>query len=85
VPFIGHCWVQFRTIKGVFMFQTFKSKAKYAALIPVIAVGNAMATLPASVQADLDAAKADVGTIGAAVLLIAIAILAFKMLRKGAN
>ena len=67
------------------MFQSFKEKAKYAALVPMVAVGNAMAALPASVQTDLDAVKADVATIGAAILLIVIAILAFKMLRKGAN
>lgn len=67
------------------MFQTLKSKAKYAALAGSVAVGNAMAALPTSVQTDLDAVKADVGVIGAAVLLVVIAILAFKMLRKGAN
>lgn len=58
---------------------------KGAALASAVAAGNAMAALPASVQTDLDAVKADVGTIGAAVLLVVIAILAFKMLRKGAN
>jgi cytochrome c556 len=67
------------------MFKTFTSKAKLAVLASAVAAGNAMAALPASVQTDLDAVKSDVGTIGAAVLLVVIAILAFKMLRKGAN
>jgi len=67
------------------MFHTFKQKAKYGVTLAAVAAGNAMAALPASVQTDLDAVKADVGTIGAAVLLVVIAILAFKMLRKGAN
>jgi hypothetical protein len=67
------------------MFQKITSKAKFAVLAASVAAGNAMAALPASVQTDLDAVKDDVGTIGAAVLLVVIAILAFKMLRKGAN
>lgn len=67
------------------MFKTIQSKAKYAVLAASVAAGNAMAALPASVQTDLDAVKSDVATIGAAILLIVIAILAFKMLRKGAN
>lgn len=70
---------------GVFHMKKIGTLLKGAALVSAVAVGNAMAALPASVQTDLDAVKADVATIGAAVLLVVIAILAFKMLRKGAN
>lgn len=65
------------------MFQTFKSKAKYAALVPMLAIGNAMAALPAEVNTAMSDAKTDAVSLAMLGLLIVIAIAAVKYIRRG--
>lgn len=66
------------------MFQTFKSKAKYGAVLATVAAGNAMAALPAEVSTAMGDAKTDAVALATLGLLIVIAIAAIKYL-KGAK
>ena len=66
-----------KTIKNV--------KAKIQAVTGVSSMalaGGAMAAVPADVTTALTTAGTDVGTVGAAVLVVIVAIVAFKLLRK---
>lgn len=66
-----------KTIKNV------KTKIQAAtALSTMTLAGGAMAAVPAAVTDALSAAGTDAATLGAAVLVVIVAIVAFKYLRK---
>lgn len=67
------------------MFNPFKRKAIALAAIAGTAVQSAMAALPTEVSTALADGKADVATIGAGVLVIAIVIAGFVWLKKAAH
>lgn len=52
------------------------------ASIPMVLAGQAMAAVPEEVTTALATSKTDVGTVAAAVLLISVAILAFRYIRR---
>ena len=62
-----------------------KKRLLLLATLAATSIATVQAALPDSVATDLADVKTDVGTIGSAVLLIVVAITAFKMLRKGAS
>jgi len=65
------------------MFQTWKTKAKYGAVLATAAAGNAMAALPTEVSTAMEGAKTDAVALATLGLLIIIAVAAVKYLRKG--
>jgi hypothetical protein len=68
----------------ILMILTFKTAAKYGAVLATAAAGNAMAALPAEVTAAMGDAKTDAVALATLGLLIVIAIAAIKYL-KGAK
>ena len=64
------------------MIQTFKTAAKYGAVLATVAAGNAMAALPAEVNTAMETAKTDAVALATLGLLIVIAIAAIKYLKS---
>ena len=67
------------------MFKSYKQKALALAAVAGTATQSAMAALPTEVSTALADGKADVATIGAGVLVIAIVIAGFVWLKKAAH
>lgn len=63
------------------MNMNFRKPAAVAAFLAA-SISSAMAEVPASVTAGITETVADVGTVGAAILGVVIAIVAFNWLRR---
>ena len=57
------------------------TQAAALCVLATASIGSAIAAVPADVSTAMDTSKTDVGTIGAAVLLIVLAVMVFKWMR----
>lgn len=64
------------------MFKSISKKIAVGASFVVAGIVPAMAAVDASVTTALSEAKSDGGTVGAAVLVVIVAIAAFKYIRR---
>lgn len=67
------------------MLKRFKQAAKYGAIVPVIAAGNAFAALPTEVTTAVADGKADMLSMAGLMLAVFIALIAFKLIRRAAH
>ena len=67
------------------MLKRFKEAAKYGALVPVVAAGNAFAALPEAVTTEISTGKADMLSMAGLMLAVFIALVAFKLIRRAAH
>lgn len=87
IKFLKNAWNQTKAVAGIVINKVrnlIKKPAASAAVAApmVIVAGSAHAAVPASVTDAITTAVTDVGVIGAAVLGVIIAIMAFRWLRK---